>query len=169
MTVATHTHADRTQLRKPRFSAVLETPPAEPEEARRHFSGKLAFETDISDLMADLNKGNTDLVVIDTRSSQSFAQCHIPGAINLPKIDAESTSELRKEKIYIVYCWGPGCNGSTKGAMRLNELGFRAKEVIGGIEYWRKEGGAVEGTLGKDAQMYWNHQEELLKGEPNGR
>jgi rhodanese-related sulfurtransferase len=156
MTVATKTDAGLTQRGKPYFSAVLETPAAEPEEASRHFSGRLAFETDVSDLMADLNKRNTDFVVVDTRSPRSFAQCHIPGAINLPKIDATTTSELPTEKVYILYCWGPGCNGSTKGAMRLNQLGFRVKELIGGIEYWRKEGGAVEGTLGNDAQMYWS-------------
>lgn len=167
MTVATQTDANRMQRSKPHFSAVLETPPAAPEEARRHFTGRLAFETDISDLMADLNKGNTDLVVVDTRSAKSFSQCHIPGAINLPKIDAKTTAELPMDKVYIVYCWGPGCNGSTKGAMRLNELGFRAKEVIGGIEYWRKEGGTVEGTLGNDARMHWNHGEEILNGEPS--
>lgn len=156
MTVATKIDANLAQRSKPHFSAVLEAPAAEPGEARRHFSGRLAFETDISDLMADLNKGNTDFVVVDTRSAKSFAQCHIPGAIHLPKIDAQTTSGLSKEKVYIAYCWGPGCNGSTKGAMRLNQLGFRAKELIGGIEYWRKEGGAVEGTLGNDAQMYWS-------------
>jgi len=40
--------------------------------------------------------------------------------------------------------------------MRLSALGFRAKELLGGIEYWRNEGGAVEGTLGCDAPLYWS-------------
>jgi hypothetical protein len=35
------------------------------------------------------------------------------------------------------------------------KLGFRVKELIGGIEYWRKEGGKVEGTLGDKSDMYW--------------
>lgn len=141
---------------EPRFSFVLETPAAEPEEARRHFAGKLQFETDVADLMYDLQKGNTNFTIVDTRSPKSFALCHIPGAINLPKINAETVAELPKDKMCVVYCWGVACNGSTKGAMKLNELGFRAKELIGGIEYWRKEGGEVEGTLGNDAPMYWS-------------
>jgi rhodanese-related sulfurtransferase len=155
MTLMNVVGAKPTQQSKPRFSAVLEAPPADPDVARRHFLSRLAFETDVSDLMADLNKGNSDLVVVDTRSPKSYALCRIPGAINLPKITAATTGELPKDKVYVVYCWGPGCNGSTKGALALNELGFRAKELIGGIEYWRKEGGSVDGTVGKDAPMYW--------------
>ena len=141
---------------EPRFSFVLETPAAEPEEALRHFAGKLQFETDVADLMYDLQKGNTNFTIVDTRSPKSFVLCHIPGAINLPKINAETVAELPKDKMCVVYCWGVACNGSTKGAMKLNELGFRAKELIGGIEYWRKEGGEVEGALGNDAPMYWS-------------
>lgn len=144
-----------TKTQEVRFSLVLDTPAAEPQEARLHFLSKLAFETDVADLMYDLAKGNTSFTVVDTRSPKSFEQCHIPGAINLPKINAESVAQLSKDKVYVVYCWGPACNGSTKGAMKLNDLGFRAKELIGGIEYWRKEGGAVEGSLRDDAPMYW--------------
>jgi hypothetical protein len=55
----------------PRFSAVLETPAAEPADAYRHFAAKFAFETDVADLMGDLNKGNHDIVVVDTRSPKS--------------------------------------------------------------------------------------------------
>ncbi|HZS07584.1 MAG TPA: rhodanese-like domain-containing protein [Blastocatellia bacterium] len=138
------------------FSLVLETPAAEPEVARQHFLSRLAFETDVSDLMFDLQKGRTDFTIIDTRSPKSFEECHIPGAINLPRINEQTTADLPKDKVCVVYCWGPGCNGSTKGAAKLNALGFRAKELIGGIEYWRKEGGEVEGTLGNGAQMYWS-------------
>ena len=138
------------------FSLVLETPAAEPEVAREHFLSRLAFETDIADLLFDLQKGRTDLTIIDTRSPKSFAECHIPGAINLPRIDEQTTADLPKDKVCVVYCWGPSCNGSTKGAAKLNALGFRAKELIGGIEYWRKEGGEVEGKPGADARIDWS-------------
>jgi rhodanese-related sulfurtransferase len=145
-----------TVLSTPRFSAVLETPAAEPADACWHFAAKFAYETDVADLMGDLNKGNHDIVVVDTRSPKSFVECHIPGAINLARITQETTSQLAKDKVYVVYCWGPACNGASKGAMRLSALGFRAKELLGGIEYWRNEGGVVEGTLGSDAPLYWS-------------
>lgn len=137
------------------FSLVLETPAARPEEAHRHFLAKLAVETDPADVRLDLQRGQTSFLLIDTRSAQDFEECHIPGAINLPtrRITAESTAHLSKEKLLVTYCWSPGCNGATKAAARLSALGFQVKEMIGGVEYWRREGGAVEGTLGELAPL----------------
>jgi len=43
----------------------------------------------------------------------------------------------------IVYCDGIGCNASTKGAYKLAGLGFRAKELLGGIDWWRGDGHPV--------------------------
>ena len=37
-------------------------------------------------------------------------------------------------------CWDPGCNAGAKGAERLAALGFRVKEMIGGFEYWKRNG-----------------------------
>lgn len=137
------------------YSLVLNPPAAKPEEARRYYLNKLSVETDVADLMLDLRRGQTSFVVIDTRSPKSYQECHIPGAINLPQINEETVAQLSKERVCVVYCWGVACNGATRGAAKLNALGFRTKELIGGIEYWRKEGGDVEGTLGNDAPVYW--------------
>jgi rhodanese-related sulfurtransferase len=137
------------------FSLVLETPAARPEEAQRHFLAKLSVETDPADVRLDLRRGQKSFVLLDARSAQDFEECHIPGAINLParRITAESTSHLSKELPIVTYCWGVGCNSSTKAAERLSALGFQVKEMIGGIEYWRREGGEVEGTLGDRAPL----------------
>lgn len=137
------------------FSLVLETPPAGPEEAQRHFLAKLAVETDASDVMLDLQRGQNGFLLIDVRSAQDFEECHIPGAVNLPyrKITAESTAQFSKELPMVTYCWSPGCNSATKAAARLSALGFQVKEMLGGIEYWRREGGPVEGTLGEQAPL----------------
>src|SRR5579859_2241655 len=106
------------------FSLVLETPPASPEEAHRHFLAKLSVETDASDVMLDLQRGQDSFLLIDARSAQDFEECHIPGAINLPyrKITAESITHLAKEKPMVIYCWSPGCNAATKAAVRLSSL-----------------------------------------------
>lgn len=137
------------------FSLVLETPPADPEIAHHHFASKLAFETDPSDVMLDLQRGQDSFILVDVRSAKDYEECHLPGAINLPyrKINAQTVADLPKDKALILYCWGPGCNGSTKGAARMSALGFKVKEMIGGLEYWRREGGAVEGTLGEKAPL----------------
>ena len=137
------------------FSLVLETSPASPEEAHRHFLSKLSVETDVADVRLDLQRGQDGFLLIDARGVQDFEECHIPSAINLPyrKITAESIAHLPKEKLLVVYCWSPGCNSATKAALRLSALGFQVKEMLGGIEYWRREGGPVEGTLGEAAPL----------------
>jgi rhodanese-related sulfurtransferase len=137
------------------FSLVLETPAARPEDAQRHFLAKLSVETDPADVRLDLQRGQNSFVLIDARDAQDFEECHIPGALNLPyrRITAESTAHLSKEQLLVVYCWSPGCNSATKAAARLNALGFQVKEMIGGIQYWRLEGGPIEGTLGEEAPL----------------
>jgi len=136
-----------TTLVTPRHSSVLETPAAESTEARAHFAAKLAFETDPSDVHADLAKGVTGFLVIDCRSPESYAKGHIPGALSLPyrTIDATTATRLPKDKTLVTYCSNLTCNASTKGALRLSELGFRVKEMVGGFESWSKKGYPVAG------------------------
>ena len=129
------------------FSLVLEVPAAEPKEASRHFVSKLSVETDPSDVMLDLQRGQDGFVLLDVRSSDDYEDCHIEGAVHIPyrQINAETSGQLPKDKVIVTYCWGPGCNASTKGALRLALLGFRVKEMIGGLEYWKREGGKIAG------------------------
>jgi rhodanese-related sulfurtransferase len=129
-------------------SKVLGTPTASPSEALAHFTSKLAFETDPSDVHADLQNGNDAFVVLDSRSPASFEAEHIPGAINLhyAAMDEKTTARLDKNKLVVVYCAGVHCNASTKGAQRLSALGFRVKEMLHGLEGWKMEGYPVEGT-----------------------
>jgi len=137
-------------------SFVLDHAPAEPAAAERHFLSKLAFETDPADVHRDLERGHAGLVVVDTRGPDAYARCHIPGALSLPTriISRETTASLPRDKVIVAYCWGPGCNGSTRAAAKLAALGFRVKEMIGGIGYWRKEGLPVEGSSPDDAPLY---------------
>jgi rhodanese-related sulfurtransferase len=150
------TTAARPAARETTFSFVLEHPAADPATAHCHFAARLAVETDPADVKLDLDRGRRDFIVADMRSAEAYAQCHIPGAISLPhrSVSAASTAGLSKEQVIVVYCWGPACNAAQKGAARLAALGFQVKEMIGGLEYWRHEGHAVEGTLGADAPLY---------------
>lgn len=123
---------------------------ASPPLATRHFLAKLAFETDPSDLAADLAAGVDRLVVIDTRSPEAHALAHLPGAINLPhaEVDEARVAELglHPHDLHVTYCWGPACNASTRGAANLAALGFRVKELIGGLSAWQAEGFEVHGS-----------------------
>ena len=62
-------------------------------------------------------------------------------------MDENTTQDLDRTKLYVCYCDGIGCNGSTKGSIKMTQLGFKVKELIGGLEWWKKDGFATEGTL----------------------
>lgn len=133
MPATTHQHA---------LSLVREFAAATPAVARAHFEARLTFETDPADLFLDQQQGVPGLVVLDARSPAAFADAHIPGALNLParQINAETTAAVARDQLIVTYCWGPGCNGATRAAARLAALGFQVKQLIGGIEYWQREG-----------------------------
>ena len=107
----------------------------------KHYSDKLTYEIDSWDLNVALEAGER-IVVIDARSPEAFQREHIPGAINIPHrtMSAESTSRLDRAALIVTYCDGIGCNGSTKGAVNMLNLGFRVKELMGGLDWWKRDG-----------------------------
>jgi rhodanese-related sulfurtransferase len=119
--------------------------------AIEHYQNKLAFEMDPSDLFSAL-EANEQVIVIDARKSFAYERERIPGAINLPHraMNAESTAGFDKDKLYITYCDGIGCNASTCGALNMARLGFNVRELIGGIEWWKFDGYATEGTMANE-------------------
>ncbi|MGW6246353.1 rhodanese-like domain-containing protein [Streptomyces roseolus] len=131
-------------------SAVLSVPAAAPAEAAAHYAARLAFEADVSDVHADLESGAPGVVVVDTRSRAGWDQGHIPGALHIPTAQiAELAPRLIDPSLTVVtYCWGPGCNGATRAALAFARLGHQVKEMIGGFEYWVREGFAYDSATG---------------------
>jgi rhodanese-related sulfurtransferase len=116
------------------------------DEQIRHYANKLAYEIDSWDLEVAREAGEP-IVVIDARSPEAFAHSHIPGAISFPHrtMTAESTRRLDRSALIVTYCDGIGCNGSTKAALNLARLGFRVKELIGGLDWWTRDGHPTHG------------------------
>jgi len=50
--------------------------------------------------------------------------------------------------LVVTYCWGPACNGATRAALEFARLDYRVKEMIGGYEYWVREGLPVTTATG---------------------
>lgn len=119
-------------------SNVLEFTPANSDVANTFFSNKLSFETDCSDVYADIKAGNNNYLLLDVRSKEAFHNSHAITALSMPhaNITEKSFAEFDKQTVFVVYCWGPGCNGATKAAKKISALGFAVKEMIGGIHYW---------------------------------
>ena len=110
------------------------------------FAARLRFQTDPADLAAARARGERPLV-LDVRSRVAWEQGRLPDARLAPLPDlAERIGELAPDRgtEIVVHCWGPGCNGSTRAGLLLAELGYtRVRELVGGFEYWAREGFAV--------------------------
>jgi rhodanese-related sulfurtransferase len=111
-----------------------------------HYENKLKYETDSWDLFESL-KNDEKVIVIDARSPEAYAQEHIPGAVNIPHrtMNPDTTAHLDKTYLYVTYCDGIGCNASTKGALNMARLGFNVKELMGGLDWWKRDGYTTEG------------------------
>lgn len=112
--------------------------------AAAYFRAKLGFEIDVMDVAENLAAAG--FVLVDTRRRTSWDHGHIPGAVHLPTADIPSRAPelIPAGTGVVVYSWGPGCNGSTFAALAFAELGYPVREMIGGIEYWARNGLPVE-------------------------
>jgi len=137
-----------------RVSKVHRVPAADPAAAAAHFWSKFTFQCDVSDVHHDLEEGTADFTLVDTRGQEAWDQGHVPGAVHLPtdSIPAEAAGRIDRDKLVVTYCWGPGCNGATRAAHAFASLGYQVKEMMGGYEYWVREGFAVEDTAGRRSE-----------------
>ena len=115
-----------------------------------HFTERLTFETDVADVHADLAAG-VPFTLVDARSQESWDPGHIPGAVHLPggKVRLRAEQLIDRDLPVVTYCWGPGCNAATKAALELAKLGYQVREMLGGFEYWVREGFAYETATGR--------------------
>jgi rhodanese-related sulfurtransferase len=116
------------------------------QQAAEWFEARLAFQTDVSDVQRALAGGDPGFTLVDTRDLAAWRQGHIPGAVHLPRamIPVRAARLLDRARPVVTYCWGPGCDGATKAALEFARRGYAVREMIGGIEYWIREGFAVE-------------------------
>lgn len=125
---------------------------ASPEQLAAHFDARLHAETDASDVYAAQKAGET-FVLVDVRSDEAWEQGRARGAIHMhySEIDARAPREIPIDTPVVVYCWSPGCNAAHKAALIFARLGYGVREMIGGFEYWAREGYPVENASGRVA------------------
>lgn len=124
-------------------------------DALTYFSTKLTLETDASDVYA-AQKAGEEFVLVDVRGDEAWAQGRVRGAIHMPYRDVAERAprEIPEGTPVVVYCWSPGCNAGAKGAVEFAKLGFPVREMIGGYEYWIREGQPTENDEGELPRVF---------------
>jgi rhodanese-related sulfurtransferase len=119
-------------------------------DAAEHFAAKLRFETDASDVHAAMHQPDPGFILVDARGLLAWEQGHIPGALHLPhaQIPEQAFALIPIDRPVVTYCWGPGCNGAARAALALAQLGYQVREMLGGYEYWVREGFPVQTDAG---------------------
>ncbi|MCV0335993.1 rhodanese-like domain-containing protein [Microbacterium sp.] len=108
-----------------------------------HVDARLAYEIDVVAAREAVATG--EAVLVDTRRLESWDHGHIAGAVHLPTSDVDARlATLPRDRTLIVYGWGPGCNGATSTARVLLAAGLDVRELLGGYEYWVRNGFEVE-------------------------
>ncbi len=123
-------------------SRALEYSAADPKLALSHFRATLQFETDCSDVQADLADGTAEFVLLDVRGTVRFNKGHVDGAICLHHRDLTEANLAKwpMDTVFVVYCAGVHCNGADKAAYNLSLLGRPVKIMLGGMTGWIDEG-----------------------------
>ena len=124
-----------------------------PIAAVEYFKAKLAYEMTswtlksmiVDKKATDCGFRSADLCLLDVRSSEDYAQGHLPTALNIPLADlAGKLATLPKDKTIVTYCGSITCALAPKAALVLAEKGFKVMELFGGIATWTEYGFPVE-------------------------
>ena len=79
-------------------------------------------------------------VILDVRTSEEFAEKHIPNAINIPN-EAIGTADIPelpdKDQLILVYCRSG--NRSKQASQKLADMGYTNVVEFGGINSWPGE------------------------------
>ncbi len=92
-------------------------------------------------------KENDDVfTLIEVLSPESYAEGHIPGAINIPSSQLSlQAAEMDKSTELVVYCSSYTCQSSTKAARVLADMGFpRVHDFKAGKKGWVQAGFELE-------------------------
>ena len=105
---------------------------------------------DVPDIsLADLKQAiaGKQVTLIDCNGSKSFAQGHIPGALDFQASKADLATRLPPEKtaLVVAYCGGPKCLAYKAGAEAAAKLGYtNVKHFSGGLSGWKQAGESLE-------------------------
>lgn len=96
------------------------------------------------DYAAMQSEEDENMLLVDVRSPVEFKRYRIPGSINIPFHFVKTKTHLKQRKIILVNR-GFSTRYLVDGANTLNQMGFDAKILQGGLYAWMQSGLAFEG------------------------
>lgn len=102
------------------------------------------------DLKAKIDS-REDFVLAEVLGPETFAEFHLPGAVNVPVDDTFEENIQKavpdKSKTVVVYCRDIECHASAKASHRMERLGYTdILEYHEGKDGWKAKGYPVETT-----------------------
>jgi len=94
----------------------------------------------------DLTKSKK-AVIIDVNGTESYAQGHVPGALDFEAVQAKLSEVLPKDKnaLIVAYCGNPKCQAYLSAARAADKLGYKnVKHMSAGIAGWKDAGMKTE-------------------------
>lgn len=120
-------------------------------QAAHYFENEMNFKTNPHGAKAVVEGKVKNITIVDVRDAKSYAEGHIPGAINLPynKYNSFEGAEtefpgLRKEGFNYIYCYELLCNLAQKAAKQFATAGYPVKEIVGGYAAWKEHKYPIE-------------------------
>jgi len=86
-------------------------------------------------------------VIIDVNGTESYAQGHVPGALDFEAIKENLAAALPKDKntTIVAYCGNPKCKAYQSAAKAAEKLGYKnVKHMSAGIAGWKDAGEKTE-------------------------
>lgn len=121
--------------------------------AAEYFKAKLSYEMTpwtLKGLLVDHTPTScglkaSEVLVLDVRSADAYAEGHLPTALNIPLADLPGKLvSLPKDKTIVTYCSNLTCALAPKAALVLAEKGFKVMELFGGLQTWQEKGFPLE-------------------------
>ncbi len=82
-----------------------------------------------------------DIIVLDVRPEEEYAEGHLPFAHSIPLAELEKRlAELPADKEIVAYCRGPFCLMSSEAASLLLKRGYQARKISDGVSEWQAAG-----------------------------
>ncbi|MEA3252936.1 MAG: rhodanese-like domain-containing protein [Pseudomonadota bacterium] len=101
-----------------------------------------------TETLQDWQSSSQDFILVDTLPGDTFAEGHLPGAINIVSDDILDEASRRlpdKQVPIVVYCASEDCKRASLAADRLAHLGYTGVyHYVGGKRAWLAEGLSLE-------------------------